>query len=131
MRRVLPLLFLLAACGGGSDKAAEPACKLPSADPSATLPPNLPAIDGAVLYEPSTQGKTHIVYAYLPTSDFLKVRDDYVVKLKAAGWRIDGTDQESVEAEVQFSKSPPLVAGTLKVAPLCKGHVSVRFKESL
>jgi hypothetical protein len=95
--------------------------------------PGFPELEGAVLYEPSTQGKTVIVYGLLKESDFVKVRDEYAAELKAAGWTIDGTDQESVEAEAQFSKSPPLVNGTIKVQPVetCKGYVTIRFKENL
>jgi hypothetical protein len=97
------------------------------------MPVGLPSVEGQLLYEPTTQGKTHIVYGLLKTADFVKVRDDYVTALKGAGWRIDGTDQESVEAEAQFSKNPPLQTGTIKVAPLatCEGYVAVRFKLNL
>ncbi len=136
---VLPLLALLAGCGGSSSPAAakgpaDLACNdtlLPAAEATASLPAGIPAIDGATLYAPSTQGKTFIVFAHLPTKDFVKVRDDYVTQLKAAGWTIDGTDQESVEAEAQFSKQNPLRTGTVKLAPVCKGHISVRFKVNL
>jgi hypothetical protein len=124
----------LAACSGTSGNSSKAACTgLPTADPVAVMPAGLPAVDGQLLYEPSTQGKTHIVYGLLATTDFVKVRDDYVTALKAAGWKIDGTDQESVEAEAQFSKFPPLQTGTLKVAPLatCPGHVTIRYKLNL
>ncbi|MCU1600370.1 MAG: hypothetical protein JWO22_1079 [Frankiales bacterium] len=130
----LALLVLVAAtaCSGSSSTkgGATPCTGLPTVDPGAAMPAGLPPIDGQVLYEPSTQGKTHIVYGLLKTTDFVKVRDDYVTALKGAGWKIDGTDQESVEAEAQFSKGPPLQAGTVKIAPLdtCKGYVTVRYK---
>ena len=81
-----------------------------------------------VLYEPSVQGKTTIVYGLVDESSFLEARDDYVDKLKAGGWTIDGKDQESVEAEAQFSKASPLQTGTIKVQPLCKGYVTIRYK---
>lgn len=134
MRRLLVLLLLAAtACSGSSDGSPAACTGVPTADPAAAMPPGLPPIDGQLLYEPSVQGKTHIVYGLLHTSDFVKVRDDYVTALKGAGWKVDGTDQESVEAEAQFSKSPPLQAGTVKVTPLasCRGYVTVRFKLSL
>lgn len=126
------LLAGLTACGGGStDKGATtgsaPCPTLPTADPAATLPPGLPSRD-QVLYEPTALGKTLIVFGLVRESSFVKVRDDYVGKLKAAGWTVDGTDQESVEAEAQFSKNPPLQTGTIKVQPLCKGYVTVRYK---
>lgn len=131
----LVALLLAAGCGGGSGGRADAAgCdKLATPDPSAVLPAGFPAVDGQVLYEPSTQGKTRIVFGLIKTGDFVKVRDDYVTKLKDAGWTIDGTDQESVEAEAQFSKSPPLVTGTIKVQPVdtCKGYVTVRYKANL
>ena len=130
-RLALVVLVAATACSGSSSKpAAKPCTDLPTADPAAAMPTGLPPIDGQVLYEPSTQGKTHIVYGLLKTSDFVKVRDDYVTALTGAGWKIDGTDQESVEAEAQFSKSPPLQAGTVKIAPYdkCSGYVTVRFK---
>ena len=127
-------LLLAAACSGSSGSTASKPCTgLPTADPAAAMPPGLPAVDGQVLYEPSLQGKTHIVFGLVHTGDFVKVRDDYVTRLRAAGWKIDGTDQESVEAEAQFSKNPPLIAGTIKVQPLqtCSGYVTVRYKLSL
>ncbi len=134
---LLPLLAGLSACGSGSSSdpdagAASEATKacgtLPTADPAAKLPAGLPERD-QVLYEPSTQGKTSIVFGLVDESDFVEVRDSYVEKLKAAGWTIDGTDQESVEAEAQFSKmAPGLISGTVKVQPLCKGYVTVRYK---
>ena len=137
-RLALSVLLLAgaAACGGSSSKDASPSptpcTDLPSADPAAAMPAGLPPVDGQVLYEPSSQGKTSIVFGLLRTRDFVKVRDDYVGKLKAAGWKIDGTDQESVEAEAQFSKNPPLQTGTVKVAPAsCAGYVTVRYKVNL
>jgi hypothetical protein len=132
---LVPLLMGLAACGdddkdkdADSTQGGQQACgTLPTADPTAKLPAGFPARD-QVLYEPSTQGKTQIVFGLVDESDFVEVRDDYVDKLKAAGWTIDGTDQESVEAEAQFSKNPPLIAGTIKVEPFCKGYDTVRYK---
>jgi hypothetical protein len=135
----VPLLAGLTACGDDDkDKHATggapgtQACgALPTADPGAKLPPGFPARD-QVLYEPSTQGKTEIVIGLVYESDIVEVRDDYVEKLTAAGWKIDGKDQESVEAEAQFSKSSPtLVTGTIKVEPFCKGYVTVRYKANL
>jgi hypothetical protein len=132
-RLVLAGLVLVgaAACSDSSSPSSSSECtSLPTADPAATMPTGLPAVDGQVLYEPSTQGKTQIVFGLIKTDGFVKVRDDYVTKLTAAGWKIDGTDQESVEAEAQFSKTPPLKTGTVKVQPLagCGGYVSVRYK---
>ena len=134
---LVPLLAGLSACGDDdkdTDTGTAPgtqACgTLPSADPAAKLPAGFPERD-QVLYEPSTQGKTLIVFGLVDESSFVEVRDDYVEKLKAAGWTIDGTDQESVEAEAQFSKKAPLITGSIKVEPYCKGYVSVRYRASL
>lgn len=132
---LVPLLAGVAACGGddkdatGDAPGTQPCGTLPTADPAATLPAGFPARD-QVLYEPTTQGKTQIVFGLVHESSFVEVRDDYVEKLKAAGWTIEGTDQESVEAEAQFSKSSPLVTGSIKVEPFCKGYVSVRYRAS-
>ena len=135
---LVPLLTGLAACGDGDKDAtggppgSQDCGTLPSADPAAKLPAGFPARD-QVLYESSTQGKTEIVFGLVDESSFVEVRDDYVEKLKTAGWTIDGTDQESVEAEAQFSKPTPLQTGTIKVQPLagCDGYVSVRYKLNL
>jgi hypothetical protein len=131
---LVPLLAGLAACGDDDDgdKAAGETCVLPTADPSAKAPAGLPVPAGAVLYEPSTQGKTSIVFALVKESSFVEVRDELKDKIAAAGWTIVGTDQESVEAEAQFSKSPPLQEGSIKVQPVddCEGYVSVRYRVS-
>ena len=128
---LVPLLAGLSACGD-SDKDKESEAKasdtcgaLPTADPSAKLPAGFPALGDQVLYEPSTQGKTQIVYAVLDESSFVEVRDELVDKLKTAGYTIEGTDQESVEAEAEFKGAQE---GTIKVEPLCKGHVTIRYK---
>lgn len=130
MRRALAavgLLVALAACGGSDAKDASACGSLPSADPAAALPAGFPTRD-QVLYEHSSQGKTVIVFGLVKGSDFVEVRDDYVSKLKTAGWTVDGTDQEAVEAEAQFSKAGPSRTGTIKVQPFCTGYVSVRYK---
>lgn len=135
---LVPLLAGVSACGNSSKKSTNDAGKpqdrvcgtLPSADPSAKMPAGFPTRD-QVLYEPSVQGKTTVVFGLVDESSFVEVRDDYVVKLRAAGWKIDGTDQESVEAEAQFSKASPLQTGTIKVEPLCKGYVTIRYKANL
>jgi hypothetical protein len=131
---LVPMLAGLTACGdddkdADADAGAKPgqqACgTLPSADPAATLPSDFPALGDQVLYEPTMQGKTKIVFALVDESDFVEVRDELVEKLKAAKYTIDGTDQESVEAEAEFSGPH---RGTIKVEPFCKGYVTVRYK---
>ena len=124
-------LVVVSGCSGGPAKA-KVSCdgKLTPADPAATLPAGIPALDGQVLYEPERQGKTAIVRGRVAQGDFVKVRDQLKELLSKAGWTIDGTDQESVEAEAQFSKQPPLQAGSIKVTPLCDGNVQVRYRLS-
>ena len=139
MRRALcaavavPLVVGVAGCGDSDDGSEEQdagrastACgSLPSADPAASLPQGFPALTGQVLYEPSKQGSTTIVFGRVAQTDFVAVRDDLVAKLKDAGYKVPGTDQESVEAEAEFDG--PHV-GTIKVQPLCEGNVSIRYK---
>lgn len=127
-----PALAGLTACSDGdkdADKdasAAKDSCgTLPTADPAAKLPAGFPALGDQVLYEPSSQGKTQVVYALLDESSFVEVRDELVDKLKAAGYTVPGTDQESVEAEAEFEGAQN---GTIKVEPLCKGYVTIRYK---
>ena len=131
----LPLLLGAAACGDSEDEEAEEregagrasaACgALPSADPAATLPDGFPTLAGQVLYEPSKQGSTTIVFGRVKGEDFVGVRDQLTTQLVAAGYKIPGKDQESVEAEAEFDG--PHV-GTIKVQPLCEGYVYVRYK---
>ncbi len=123
------LLAGLTACGGGATetpaKPGQQACGvLPTPDPAATLPSGFPAPE-QVLYQPVTQGSAHIVFGLVADGDFVAVRDDLVKRLTAKGYTIDSTDQESVEAEAEFSGPH---RGTVKVEPVCKGHVTVRYK---
>ncbi|HUR15318.1 MAG TPA: hypothetical protein VM097_12600 [Mycobacteriales bacterium] len=128
---LVPLLTGLAACGdddkddddGGTGASA---CgTLPTANPAATLPTGFPTLTDQVLFEPSTQGSTKIVFALLDEGDFVEVRDELVDKLKEAKYKIEGTDQESVEAEAEFSGPH---RGTIKVEPKCTGYVTIRYK---
>lgn len=124
----VPLLVVVAGCGADEPGTARPSAKpcgpLPTADPAASLPRGFPA-PRQVLFDPATQGKAHIVFGLVDDGDFVRVRDDLVDRLEAAGYTIDGTDQESVEAEAAFSGPH---RGTIKVEPLCEGRVTVRYK---
>jgi len=130
---LVPLLTGLTACSDkkkdadsdGGSPAASKCGVLPTADPTAKLPDGFPTLGGQVLHEPSLQGKTQIVYALLDEPGFVEVRDELVTKLKAAGYTVPGTDQESVEAEAEFEGKQ---SGTIKVQPLCKGYVTIRYK---
>lgn len=129
---VAALISLVAGCGGGGDSdvatsgPAALACgTLPQPDPAASLPADFPKLDGQVLYEPTTQGATKIVFGRLARTDFVATRDELVKVLTTAGYTIAGTDQESVEAEAEFSGPHE---GTIKVQPLCKGNLSIRYK---
>ena len=125
---LLPLLALSACSDGDAAIAAgadKPCSALPTADAAAALPTDFPTFPDVVLYEPSSQGKTTIVFGLIAESDFVKVRDAQVATLKTAGYTIEGTDQESVEAEAEFTGAHE---GTIKVQPLCAGHVSIRYK---
>jgi hypothetical protein len=129
---VVPLLAGLSACGGDKDTAGGTAAKasqacgtLPTANPAAKLPAGFPSLLDQVLYEQGAQGKTQVVFALLDETNFVEVRDELVAKLKAAGYTIPGTDQESVEAEAEFAGAQE---GTIKVEPFCKGYVSIRYK---
>ena len=123
----LAVLPVLAACGSGGagGAAGEPCGALPTADPAATLPGGFPALPGQVLYGPATQGKTSVVFGLLPREDFVAVRDELVDGLEKAGYQVVGTDQEAVEAEAEFAGPHE---GTVKVQPLCAGHLTVRYK---
>ncbi len=88
---LVPVLLGLVACGGSSSKASpstraeSKACgTLPSADPTAKLPDGFPAVDGQVLYEPSLQGKTAIVFAVVSQRGFVAFRDSYAARLQVA-----------------------------------------------
>ena len=127
----VPLLGGLVACGGGNNgdspagPGAEACTSLPTADPAATLPAGFPALPEQVLHAPATQGSTKIVFALVAEPDFVDVRDQVVARLRDAGYTIVGSDQESVEAEAEFTGKHE---GTIKVQPFCKGRVTVRYK---
>lgn len=123
---LLAVPLLIAGCGGGSttDQTGAPCGTLPTADPSAALPAGFPALDGQVLYGPTTQGKTRIVFGLVAQGSFVAARDGLVDRLQAGGYTIVGTDQEAVEAEAEFAGPHE---GRVKVQPLCQGYVTVRY----
>jgi hypothetical protein len=125
-----PLAALLLLTGCGSEPPvqadpAEPCTSLPPADPKAVLPADFPALADQVLYGPASQGKTRILFGRVPGKDFLAQRDDLVDRLRDAGYTIESTDQEAVEAEAFFTGPHD---GTIKVQRLCVDQLEVRYK---
>lgn len=129
----LLLVLALAACGGGSTGAApgqdagQPCATLPPADPAASLPEGFPQLPGQVLYGPASQGATTIVFGRVEGEDFVALRDELAEDLEMAGYALDGTDQEAVEAEAHFSTPRE---GSVRVMQLCQGVLEVRYRLS-
>jgi len=140
MRRLVaaaavPLLFAAVGC---SDKdkeeeegkaAASQSCDnlLKPADAAAALPSDIPAgISGATFYQVETQGQTKQYFAYVSGTDFVKTRDDIKAAYQAANVEIEHTDQEEVEAELEFKKGDQ--AGSVQVIALCKDHLRIRYR---
>jgi hypothetical protein len=128
------LVVALTGCGGGATSpsappqlAAAPCTDLPAADPAAALPPEFPALPGQVLYGPASQGATRIVFGRVDGEDFVALRDRLAADLEAAGYALDGTDQEAVEAEAHFSAPRE---GSVRVKQLCQGVLEVRYRLS-
>lgn len=129
----VPLLLGVTACSDGDKQkaagAAGASCTgVALTDSNATLPAGFPALDGQTLYMPSTQGKTMVVFGRVSGSqnDLVTIRDSIATKVKAAGYTIEGTDQEK-GAEADLELSGPH-AGTINVRPLCQGMVAVRYR---
>lgn len=132
-----PVLLLAPAlvatgCGAGSTAASgqDPAAacsSLPAADPAATLPEGFPRLPGQVLYGPAAQGATTIVFGRVEGDSFVDLRDRLAAELDAAGYTVDGTDQEAVEAEAHFSRPRE---GSVRVKRLCDGVLEVRYRLS-
>lgn len=132
--KALALVPVLLVVGCASDQtttasamSAAPCTSLPAADPAASLPEGFPVLPGQVLYGPATQGATTIVFGRVEGTDFVALRDRLAADLEQAGFSLDGTDQEAVEAEAHFS-SPR--EGSVKVQRLCDGVLSVRYRLS-
>ena len=132
--KVLALLALLAVAGCGSaapaapvQDAAAPCTSLPAADPTASLPEGFPSLPGQVLYGAASQGSTRIVFGRVEGDDFEALRDRLAADLEKAGYALDGTDQEAVEAEAHFSQP---TEGSVRVKQLCEGVLEVRYRLS-
>ena len=126
-------LLALSACGTESgapvptQDAAAPCTSLPPADPDASLPQGFPQPPDQVLYGSASQGATTIVFGRVEGDDFEALRDELASELEAAGYTIDGTDQEAVEAEAHFSQPRE---GSVRVKQLCEGVLEVRYRLS-
>lgn len=125
------VLAAVAGCGSGSPAAVPspgaPCSSLPAADPAATLPSGFPQLPDQVLYGAASQGATRIVFGRVPGEDFEALRDSLAAALVDAGYAIDGTDQEAVEAEAHFSAPRE---GSVRVKQLCDGMLEVRYRLS-
>jgi hypothetical protein len=143
VRRLLPLLLLVAtACGSGpvaapAPPSPPPCTSLPAADPDAALPEGFPRLPEQVLYGPASQGSTRILFGRVPGEDFVALRDRLAGEIEAAGYVLDGTDQEAVEAEAHFSQPGTGAAGgwqpregSVRVQQLCAGVLEVRYRLS-
>ena len=127
----LVLLLVLTGCGSGSPAASPspgaPCVSLAPADPSAALPAGFPQLPDQVLYGSASQGATRIVFGRVPGEDFEALRDTLAASLEEAGYSLDGTDQEAVEAEAHFSQP---IEGSVRVKQLCDGVLEVRYRLS-
>lgn len=125
------LLLALTACGSAeqapAQDAAAPCTSLPAADPAASLPDGFPQLPDQVLYGAASQGATRIVFGRVPGEDFEVLRDQLAADLEDAGYSLDGTDQEAVEAEAHFSQP---TEGSVRVKQLCEGVLEVRYRLS-
>lgn len=129
---VVVLVLALTSCGGSTSPPvasgpAQPCASLPAADPGASLPAGFPVLPDQVLYGPASQGATSIVFGRVAGGDVVALRDQLADRLETAGYAIDGTDQEAVEAEAHFSRPRE---GSVKVQQLCDGVLSVRYRLS-
>ena len=124
-------VLVLAGCGSGEPAASSspgaPCTSLPGADPAASLPSGFPQLPDQVLYGAASQGATRIVFGRVAGDDFVALRDDLAAALTDAGYSLDGTDQEAVEAEAHFSAPRE---GSVRVKQLCDGVLEVRYRLS-
>jgi hypothetical protein len=142
VRAAALVLLGVAACGSGApatpaQDAAAPCTSLPAADPAASLPEGFPQLPGQVLYGAASQGSTRILFGRVEGDSFVDLRDRLAVDLEQAGYPVDGTDQEAVEAEAHFRASASRRGtgsqpreGSVRVTQLCEGVLEVRYRLS-
>lgn len=131
---VLPLVSIAACSGGQANSAAGAGTLAPCRDgldrdsASEQLPPDFPSLSGSRLYRFGSIGRTRVWFATVVggSGEVVPVRDRVVAGLRENGYDIVDTDQErDAEAEAQF-RGPH--EGTVRVRPLCRGRVEVRYK---
>jgi hypothetical protein len=111
----------------GATTATGAACVLAPADPAATLPSGFPAPPGATFYRMARLGRTTVHFAYVAGSNVVAERDAIKRQLVAAGFRINGQDQEP-NAEAELDADSAAHGGTLQVVHLsCAGYLRLRF----
>jgi hypothetical protein len=128
----LPLALSLASCEKDK-KEAEKNSKTPcgsefSATASTPLPSDVPGPSDRVVYSYVKQGKTQDWFATTAGTrdDIVSVRDAIKGQLSDAGYKIEGTDQESgIEAEAEFTGPHD---GSLQVQVACEGKLRVRYR---
>ena len=112
----------------GVAKKGERACgTLDTPKSGVTAPPGVTLPEGLKLLDVVTQGRTVLVIASQEGTrqEVVKVRDDLVTALSAAGFTKKGEDQEpGYEAEAQLGGTAD---ASLKVRPLCQDRLEVRL----
>jgi hypothetical protein len=132
---LVPLVVVLAACGGGDSDADADAgsasCPSNINDKASTaLPSDVPSPEGAsTAFQYSKQGETQVWFFAVSGSpdDLESLRDSYDDTLKSKGYDIKDTDQEEgAEAESEFDGPHD---GTTNFRPSgCEGKVTFRLK---
>jgi hypothetical protein len=104
------LVFVVAGCGGGGEKAKESEAPNPQALAACnhaplTATPNLPAdfpmVEETTLTKQSTQGPSELVEGYWSGS-LKDAHDEYLKELKAAGYDILFEELEDHDSEVSW-----------------------------
>lgn len=129
---LLALPLVLTACEKDKENA-EKASSTPcgsdfSGTPSKPLPSDVPGPSDQAVYDYNSQGKTQQWFATTSgdRDDIVKVRDDLSDKLKAAGYEIEGSDQEKgIEAEAEFRGAHK---GSIQVSVACSGKLRIRYR---
>jgi hypothetical protein len=107
--------------------ATTAACALPAASAAAALPSGFPVPVGSTFYQLSTLGKTKVHFGYVAGTNVVTERDAIKRQLVAAGFHINGQDQEP-NAEAELDADSAAHGGTLQVVHFtCAGYLRLRF----